>query len=273
MQMKPLILIIALIACSNVTYGQDRPVQAALTAELGGSAVRNTYLSPLLYEGNQIGLRFERWRTMHSYRWRNQQIVDVDFATGEAESGKNSTTWSGRAMYRYAMHRDLSAWIKVKGLNIYAGPYAGFETGFDYNLKIAGSNNPATARLVGNMGASIVAQHDYSIKGRNCSVQLQAQLPLIGMAFMQDYGALYYEALMLRTHNLVHFASLHNEQDLDVRLTTDIPVSVIPGLRKAKTVVRLGGYYHIETMDINSIINRYSTIGISIGWTWKYLPL
>lgn len=275
--MKQLILtiILNLIACSDLVLAQDRPVQSVLTAELGRSAARNTYLAPMLYEGTQIGVRFERWRTMRSMKWTNQQIIDVDFAEGDAENGKNSTTWTGMAMYRYAMHRDVSAWLKAEDsrLRILLGPYAGFETGFDYNLKIGGSNNPGAVRVVTNVGASLVGALDYKIKGRPCSVQLQAQMPLLGAGFMPEFGASYYETFLIHTDNNVHFTSLHNEQDLDVRLSTDIPLAVIPGLRKLKTVVRLGGYYHIETMKINDIADRYSTMGISIGWTWKYLPL
>ncbi len=274
--MKQLIaIIVALIACSDMAMAQDRPVQSVLTADFGGSAVRNTYLAPLLYEGSQIGVRYERWRTMRSFRWTNQQIIDVEVADGDSENGKHSTTWSGRAMYRYAMHRDVSYLLgsRLTNLRLLLGPYAGIESGFDYNLKIAGSNNPGTVRLVGNTGVSLAAKYGYSIMGKPCTVNFQAQMPLIGVAFMPEFGASYYETFLLESDNNVHFTSLHNEQDLDLRLSTDIPLAVIPGLKRLKTVVRLGAYYHIETMDINSIVNRYSTIGFSIGWTWKYLPL
>lgn len=264
----------------DIDLNNARPVQNVLTAEWGHGAARNTYLAPLLYEGNQWGVRFERWRTMRSGKWHNQQIIDADFLMGEAELGKMSEMWNGRAVYRYAMHRGIygstelrSDGVKGQGLRVYAGPYAGAELGFDYNLKIGAANNPGAARAVTNVGVSAMAVYDYRIKGRPCSVQLQAQAPLLGVAFMPEFGASYYETFLIGSDNNTHFASLHNEQDLDVRLSTDIPLAVIPGLRRMKTVLRLGGYYHIETMKINQIVNRYSTIGICVGWTWKYLPL
>lgn len=274
--MRHLIAIIAtLIVCSDLALAQDRPAQSVLTAEWGKSAMRNTYLAPLLYEGDQIGVRYERWRTMRSYKWTNQQIIDADFADGDAEKGQHSSSWSARVMYRYAMHRDISRLLDghCPGLTVLIGPYAGLETGFDYNLKLGGSNNPGTARFVGNMGVSLASTYDYTLWGRPCKVNLQAQMPLLGLAFMPEYGASYYETFLLESDNNGHITSLHNEQDLDVRLSTDIPLAVIPWFRKLKTVIRVGGYFHIETMDINSIVNRYSTFGISIGWTWKYLPL
>lgn len=269
------LIILTLIVCSDLAVAQDRPAQSVLTAEWGKSAMRNTYLAPLLYEGRQIGVRYERWRTMRSYKWTNQQIIDADFADGDAENGQHSTSWSIRAMYRYAMHRDISHLLcsHCQGLTVLIGPYAGLETGFDYNLKLGSSNNPATARFVGNMGVSLASTYDYTLWGQPSKVNLHVQMPLIGYAFMPEYGASYYETFLLESGNNGHFTSLHNEQDLDVRLSTDIPIAVIPWFKRMKTIVRLGAYYHIETMDINSIVNRYSTFGISIGWTWKYLPL
>lgn len=269
------LILLTLIVCSDLAVAQDRPAQSVLTAEWGKSAMRNTYLAPLLYEGRQIGVRYERWRTMRSYKWTNQQIIDADFADGDAENGQHSTSWSIRAMYRYAMHRDISHLLcsRCQGLTVLIGPYAGLETGFDYNLKLGSSNNPATARFVGNMGVSLASTYDYTLWGQPSKVNLQVQMPLIGYAFMPEYGASYYETFLIESGNNGHFTSLHNEQDLDVRLSTDIPIAVIPWFKRMKTIVRLGAYYHIETMDINSIVNRYSTFGISIGWTWKYLPL
>ena len=280
---KLLLLIVcsSLLALADKALAQEvvdidltdaRPVQNVLTAEWGHGAARNTYLAPMLYSGNQWGARYERWRTMRSKKWHNEQIIDADFLTGLAENGKNSEMWSGRAMYRYAMHRGFND-LSISDLSIYVGPYAGAEIGFDYNLKIGAANNPGAVRAVTNVGASAMAVYDYRIKGRPCSVQLQAQAPVLGVAFMPEFGASYYETFLIDSDNNAHFASLHNEQDLDVRLSTDIPLAVIPGLRRLKTVVRVGGYYHIETMKINKIVNRYSTVGICVGWTWKYLPL
>ena len=253
-------------------------MQNVLTAELGGGAARNTYLAPLLYEGSTIGLRFERWRTMRSMRWINQQTIDADFASGYAEQGKNSSMWTGRAVYRYAMHWNkdpeaVSNHVQPGEFRILYGPYAGADLGFDYNLKIGGANNPGAVRATTNIGASLFASYGYELRGRNCEVLLQAQVPLLGVAFMPEYGASYYETFLINSDNNVHFTSLHNQQDFDVRLMTDIPLAVIPGMKKLKTVIRFGGYYHIDTMDINHIVNRYSTIGICVGWTWHYLPL
>ena len=199
---KLLLLIVcsSLLALADKALAQEvvdidltdaRPVQNVLTAEWGHGTARNTYLAPMLYSGNQWGARYERWRTMRSKKWHNEQIIDADFLTGLAENGKNSEMWSGRAAYRYAMHREVSGpKFQVSGFRVYVGPYAGAEIGFDYNLKIGAANNPGAVRAVTNVGASAMAVYDYRIKGRPCSVQLQAQAPVLGVAFMPEFGAL-----------------------------------------------------------------------------------
>lgn len=250
-----------------------RPVTSALTVEFGSSAARNTYMAPMLYEGNSLSVHYERWRGMKHPGWITMQFIDADLAKGDAEHGKHSSMWSVRATYRYSMLREFEK-FEVKGIKFFLGGYAGIDGGFDYNLKTAGGNNPSAVRSTENVGLSAVAKRNYNIRNKPCEVMLQLQMPLMGMALMPEFGASYYETFMLKTaDNNLHFTSLHNQQDADVRLTTDIPLAVIPGLRKSKTVIRVGGFYHIETMDVNHIVERYSTLGICVGWTWRYLPL
>lgn len=247
----------------------DRPVQSALMLQLGQGKVRDTYLAPLLYTGSSIGVRYERWRMMRSNRWYNEQIADATWLMADSK-GEHSTTWSGRAEYRYAMHRG---WTLDDKLSLFAGPYASGAVGFEYNLKLANANNPVSMRLAGNIGASALAKYKYNLFHKPCEAQLQLQFPLIGAAFMPEFGESYYEAFMVNDDRHAHFTSLHNQQDADIRLVTDIPLKTIPWLKKLDTVIRLGAAYHIETMKINDITQRFSTMEFVVGWTWKYKPV
>ena len=289
--------ILQLIACSSLllclavsvkaeTLGNDtliqvksfRPVQMSLAFDWGWSSARQTYLAPLLYNGTSYSIHFERSREMRWNRWENHQLLDVDYAIGRAEHGENSEMWSGRAMYRYAMHYELIKGSKpalgCRNFDLFVGPYLGAEAGFDYNLKLVSGNNPATVRAVVNAGVSLLARKGFTWSGKPCQIDLLAQMPLVGMGLMPEYGSSYYEAFYLKTdQSKLHFTSLHNQQDVDVRLGLNIPVAVIPCFRKYKPVIRLGGFYHIDTMKLNDIVSRYSSVGFTIGWTWKYLPL
>lgn len=264
---KLLILLLTLTACSNLLFAQEevalRPITSSLEVHLGSASVRNTYLAPLLYTGQDLGLSYERSRRWKDPDWMSLQSLSGQFTMGE-DKGSHSESWSGRLRYRYAAHYGWDLFF----LTLMAGPYVGTEVGFDYNLKMAGGNNPATARLAVNAGISLMAATHYRLFGRMSQANLLLQAPLLGYALMPEYGASYYESFYLNNvEHMHHFTSLHNQQDLDLRLTTDVPLLPTRG-----GDLRLGVAYHIETMKINQTTTRLSSIEAIVGWTFQSLP-
>lgn len=280
-----LLLAWALITIPVSVWAQDklpRPVTNILSMRIGQGKMRNTYLTPLLYSGTSISLEGQRWRMHRNPVWTNWQQADIMFSTGE-DHGQNSEAWAGRLRYRYGILRRWSDSLDPSTLDIrsehspwsfYLGPYAGVDLGFDYNLKMASSNNPATARVTTNLGAAGAVSYKFqSPRAQGMRVMLQAHAPLLGMGFCPEYGASYYETFYLdSSDHIFHFTSLHNQQDVDVQLAVDFPLAIIPWFRSFDSVLRLGGSYHIETMDINHITTRYSSFEFVIGWVYQYLP-
>lgn len=292
MKKKLLILLLILIACSNPVCAQvdtvshvealaiskalegrlidpplpSPPVFSSISVGLGQAQVRNTYLTPLLYSGSAISVGYDRMRQWKRFsQWGSSQFLDGRFAMGD-DRGEHSSNWSGRLRYRYAAHYQ---WQLSQAFTLMAGSYLGAETGFDYNLKMGSSNNPATARVTINSGLSLMGMYRYTLWHRRSLASLQLQAPLLGYALMPEYGSSYYETFYLgSTDNLHHFTSLHNQQDFDLRLTTDIPL-----FRHRGGALRLGVAYHIETMDINETINRFSSFEAVVGWTFeRFVP-
>lgn len=270
--MKKLLLILSL--CSSALFAQNaevdiRPVTSSLSLGIGDGKMRDTYLTPMLYDGAALDIHYDRTRMMRQMKWNNVQTVDFSFMRGDDQQAGLSSAMAGRLRYRFAMH-------KVWALNDYSffvGPYAGMDLGFNYNLKIASGNNPATVRLTENLGLSCGAGWNYAIRRQPCKLDLMVQTPLLGMALVPEYGASYYETFYLNhTDNDAHNTSLHNQQDLDIRLTTDLPVSIAPCFKRYGSSLRVGVAYHIETMDINNIVTRYSSFQFVVGWSWQYLP-
>ncbi len=264
---KLLILLLTLTACSNLLFAQEevalRPITSSFEVHLGSASVRNTYLAPLLYTGQDLGLSYERSRRWKDPDWMSLQSLSGQFTMGE-DKGSHSESWSGRLRYRYAAHYGWDLFF----LTLMAGPYVGTEVGFDYNLKMAGGNNPATARLAVNAGLSLMVATHYRLFGRMSQANLLLQAPLLGYALMPEYGASYYESFYLNNvEHMHHFTSLHNQQDLDLRLTTDVPLLPTRG-----GDLRLGVAYHIETMKINQTTTRLSSIEAIVGWTFQSLP-
>ena len=259
-----------------------RPVTNILSLRIGQGKMRDTYLAPLLYTGSSISLEGQRWRMHRNPVWTSWQQADIMFSTGE-DHGHNSEAWTGRLRYRYGILRRWSESLSNLSnpsnpsnspWSFYLGPYAGVDLGFDYNLKMGSSNNPATARITTNLGAAGAVSYKFQTPwAQGMKVMLQAHAPLLGMGFCPEYGASYYETFYLNTSgNILHFTSLHNQQDVDVQLAVDFPLAIIPWFRSFDSVLRLGGSYHIETMDINDITTRYSSFEFVIGWVYQYLP-
>lgn len=270
MVIRRYILLLCTLLTTSAVMAQEvddeavRPVTNVLQLQLGSVSARDTYLTPQLYSGINFGVQYERWHAWKNPQWVSEQTVVARFGLPE-DRGGHSSEWVGRFGYRYAAHHR---WKHVlwEPLSLMAGAFTGIEGGFDYNLKMASSNNPATAKFAMNTGASVAAIWYYTIMGRPCSAMLHMQLPLLGYALQPEYGASYYETFYLETAgNETHFTSLHNRQDLDVRLTTDMALSAIPWLKNNGNRVRLGVGYHIETMDVNNVVTRYSTCEFIFG--------
>lgn len=258
----------------NLGWYWSRPVTSSLMLGIGGATVHDTYLTNQLYEGKSVDLSYQRNRWRRSFKWDSDQWLDLSMANSKDVSSESNSMFSVRLRYHYAMHRRWCLnYGGSKSSTIFVGPYAMMNFGANYNLSMGSGNNPVNVHYTNNYGISAGYQWNYAIRHRLTNVRLQVQVPVFGMAFAPEYAASYYETFMLdKKSELSYTTSLHNQQDLDVRLTTDIPVSIVPRLGRFGTSLRLGVQYHIETQKINGLIARYSYFQGVIGWTWQYLP-
>ena len=271
---KIFILATTLLSFATIVAQEDeelaRPVTNVLELQLGSASARDTYLTPQLYSGMNLGLRYDRWHAWKQPQWVSLQSMTAHFGMLE-DAGKHSEEWVGRFTYRYAAHcRWNHLWCEP--LTVMVGAFSGIEVGFDYNLKMASANNPATAKLAMNTGLSAAGIWHYNLRGKGCSAMLQMQLPLIGFALQPEYGASYYETFYLNTEeDAMCFTSLHNRQDLEVRLTTDLALAAIPWMKDNGNSLRVGVGYQIQTMDVNRVVTRYSSFDFVIGLVFEHL--
>lgn len=256
-----------------------RPVTSSLMLGIGGSTVHDTYLTNQLYKGNSFAVAYERNRLRSKMKWDSDQWLDCSMADTQDEASESNSMFSFRLRYHYAMHRVWRFGLREGGHQpkhlVFAGPYASINIGANYSLSMGSGNNPVNMHLSNNFGLSAGYQWNYFIRQRPSNLRFQVQLPVIGAAFSPEYAASYYETFLVSDKGgRTYSTSFHNQQDLDVRLTTDIPVSIIPlpRLQRFGSSLRVGVQYHIETQDINHLITRYSYFQAVVGWTWQYLP-
>lgn len=272
---KYLILILMSLAICSFAEGQDsaviRPATRAVQFQFGQGKARDSYLAPLLYTGLSLSMQYERWHAWQNHNLTSQSTATLQYSNG-SDKGDHGTNMTVRGEYRYGVYWRKS--MLSNRLTTLVGPYLGGEVGGMFNSKLSAANNPADLIASASLGASAAAAWHYTIRQQPAVVMLQVQMPIMGYAFQQEYGASYYETFYLDsgTKNKHHFTSFGNRQDLDVRLTTDLPVSVIPCFRNIQNKLRLGVAWHIETQDIHSIVKRFSTFEAVIGWVYQSVP-
>jgi hypothetical protein len=249
-----------------------RPVHNVVTFQWGQGRVRDTYLTPLLYEGSAATIRYDRDRRLRCPLLSNLQTFQGTLTTG-SDKGHHGDNWAGRFTYSYALHFGL---LRRQRYALLVGPYAGAEAGFNYNLKLASSNNPATAQAdVTYLGASMAVTVPYRLGRQTCYVHLGVQTPLLGTTLTTDYGASYYETFYLDDYagsDPAVITSLHNRQNLDLRLTTEVPFALVPCLRRYGSALAVGVHYRRETMQVNHLVRRFSTVEAVVGWSYSQVP-
>ena len=188
---------------------------------LGGGATNllDTYLSPLRYKGGHVTVMDERFSQTNaaSGRWFAQSLFALHGDYTLAAEGRGVTV-GGMADYSYTHYYRT---LHHKRWQFYAGPQGQLRLGGIYNL--CNSNNPAQLKFGISLAASGMAKYRFTLWNVPMQVRLQADIPLLGVAFAPDYGQSYYEIFYLaQSKGCVHMTSLHNNLSLRTGLSYDI---------------------------------------------------
>ncbi len=182
----------------------------------------DTYLSPLEYTGPQATYLHETRRNLQ----RNPHILFSTLTQGDFSyahnPAKNAHDFGGNIRYDMGWGRQWedALW---HGLDLTAGGMTGGNVGFLYNNR--NGNNPAQARLALQLSALVRADYHFCVRKQALALHYQAQLPLLGVGFMPQYGQSYYTLFEQgnRDHNTI---CTHPANALSLRqlLTFDIPI-------------------------------------------------
>ncbi|WP_283388321.1 DUF3316 domain-containing protein [Barnesiella viscericola] len=233
-----------------------RPVASAFTFEIGRQSALDTYLSPIRYSGLDVALGYERLRaaSFAPEKWLTRHNVLLNFASMSNQSG-NGAMMSLYLDYSFAM---LRRWQLGRGLWLAGGGEAALTLGGLYNLR--NSNNPATAKVVIDLGATAMASYHLQVGRLPLTFRYQVSLPVVGTFFSPAFGQSYYEMFYLgNTAGIVHFGVWHNRVDLRNYLSVD--------LHLGKMALRLGYRQLMRTTHINHIdtqvLSHMFVLGIS----------
>lgn len=240
-----------------------RPVASAYTIEIGSAHLRDTYLTPLKYEGQNFALGYERFQAMGFDPERWVMRLNGRLSLGHTENpGRNATMWDLDFEVGWAMMRRVRV-SQVAGLQLMGGGHTGVDLGALYLAR--NGNNPVSAKASWTIGATGAAVYNFKIRRLPVTLRYQATLPITGVFFSPDYGELYYEIYLGNHKGLTHGAWWGNYFRLDQLLTAD--------LRFGATGLRLGYHFDFLSTKVNNIVTRRATHSLSVGISGEWLSV
>jgi hypothetical protein len=220
---------------------------------IGTASVYDTYLSPLEYKGNNIGVIYEQMNTVGRLNGRisAQHLFLLEFADTK-NPAKTAGEYVGNIEYDYGLYYRFKP---VRQFRFFAGMQAGGLFGFIYNNR--NGNNPANAKVNLNLSLSGMASYSFRIKNQPLQFRYQLNIPVAGCLFSPQFGQSYYEIGLGDHQDLFHFASFHNQRIMRNLLSVELPFNFC--------ILRLSYMNRVYEMKINNLETRILSGSFYIG--------
>ena len=217
------------------------PAQSMLMLDAGYASIHDSYLTPITYDGIDLGLSLEATRWASRYRWLWQLSVGADYNYVE-NNAKNNNLQKVMGDISFNMQH---VWMGVlhPRLGFSAGPMAQLRAGIVYDA--VNSNNPVTMRAHANLGATGMAWFNTHLGRLPITLRYQAQLPIVGVFFAPEYDESYYEIYLGNHKNLAHMGWWGNRFDMTNYLGADLHVR--------KVTLRIGYRNRLEHWSVNNL--------------------
>ena len=248
------LLILLVVFGALTAAGQERG--SVLMVEGGYASVHDSYLTPITYDGFDLGLGLEVMRPIRDGKWLWQLNVGADYNYVE-NPAQNNDLHKLMGDISFDMQRCWRGVFHPK-LNFAAGPMAQVRAGIVYDE--VNSNNPVTVRALAAVGATGMAWFNTRLGRKPLTLRYQAQLPALGTFFAPEYDESYYEIYLGNHRNLAHLAWWGNRLDMTHYLGAD--------LQLGKTTLRVGYRTRLEHWTVNHLhVHDFShalVLGISL---------
>ena len=244
------ILILLVVFGALTAAGQQRV--SMLMVDAGYASVHDSYLTPITYDGLDLGLSLQATRPMHN-QWLWQLTVGADYNYVE-NPAQNNDLHKLMGDLTFSMQRCYSGVISPR-LGFSVGPMAQLRAGIVYNA--VNSNNPVTVRAHANLGATGMAWFNTRLGRKPLTLRYQLQLPVAGVFFAPEYDESYYEIYLGNHCELAHFAWWGNRLDMTHYLSAELPLG--------KTRLSLGYRNRLEHWTVNNLHVHDFTHALVLG--------
>lgn len=227
------------------------------------TSLKDPYLSPLKYAGNGY---VASWNNKSFLLQKSETFISTYNITAFYDYLLNPTH-TASIFYagfnaNYGVHYRLKA---LKNLSFLLGASTDIDLGFKYLAR--NSNNPFNLDLSANLNLSAAAQMKIFLFKYMFHIDLSARTPLIGIMFVPEQGASYYEMGTFDDglKNVTHFSHLGNKNGLRTTLGMDFPVW--------RLTFRVSGNAEFLKYKANDVVYSRSTIGFGIGLKYSFITV
>ena len=184
----------------------------------GRASQLDTYLSPMTYSGWQISFMTQRERMTHlaDHHISFQSTLQGAFTDTDNPAGTASYL-GGRLAYDAGWHYHYQV---LPGFDLKGGALLGADVGFLYNDR--NGNNPAQGRFSADVSLSAGLGYSFNVKKLHMRAAYQADLPMMGLMFVPEFGESYYEISEAGASHDILFAHPGNALSLRQLLTLDV---------------------------------------------------
>ncbi len=259
--MKNCIFILFILYCSKLTAYADTIVQkqalinATNTIFISKTQIIDSYLSPLTYNGINIKYENNREHLFSPYytnlSWQSKTTVNASYTLNPTNTA--SMLHAG-ANYAWGIHYHFRP---VKNLQILVGGFQDINAGV--KAIVRNVNNFLSADFSSTLYLSASIRYTIPTRKRNLLLRADFQTPVIGVMFVPEEGASYYEIFDLGImENTIHFSSFHNKYGISQTYTIDVPFK--------RSTWRFGFNYQLTKYTANNLVFKYENIGLIVGW-------
>lgn len=253
--------LLPLIVAGQETPQSIRPVMSSYSFNYGQAQVADTYLSPVIYNGWNVGFRYSRLQAMKfsPEKWVMELTIGVN-GSRSRNKARNSFLWQGELDARWAM---MHRWVFPFRLTIGIGGFTGIQGGAIYTSR--NGNNPVAAKGSWFIGPQAYATYAFKIRKTPTLVRWEGSIPLTGLFFSPQYGELYYEMYMGNHSGLVYGAWFGNYINLDNEVSIDFNFG--------SASLRVGYRSTVYSTNVNHITTRVVTNSLVVGVVTEWLSL
>lgn len=243
-----------LIALANDRDNEPRPITATYAVHFGYGSVLDSYLSPLRYEGENIGIECSWEKSIPANPQKLFMTIDAGIETNIAQATSGNNIYNLGLDFGWNLqHR----WSITPSFQLGAGAGACMNIGAIY---LPGNgNNPASARASADITLNASATWQTNIGKLPIRAIERVSLPSLGVFFSPEFGESYYEIYLGNQSGLAHLGWWGNHFRIKNLLAAD--------LKLGKHSLRVGYELNINDSYVCNINTQLVSHSVLIGIT------